>query len=361
MSFALIIYLFYAFLFIQLLFWILQLSKITYYIPPTPSGTNSFPPVTVLICIKNEYDNLKSNLPSIIDQKYEKFEVLIVDDHSSDRGVEYLKSRYINEPRLTILELNTGVYGKKNAILEATKFAKHNILLLTDADCTPQSEFWISEMVNGLGNEQDIVLGYTPYLKEPSLLNRLIRFETCLNGAQILSAAHLGFPYAGVGRNILYRRSLVSAEALKMSYLSGDDDLLVNGMATKKNTSICLNPNSFVFSTPKKSWKEYFMQRWRHYSTSTGYSIGSQVYLFINFMSLIGFYGVFIMLLFLQMPLYAWIAYTIRLIIIWPIFFTLSRKFKETGLSLLFPILELVYVLFICLQLPLLFVRKKTW
>jgi len=240
---VLLITLLYFFLILQILFCILQLSKIIFYRRSPHLPINSYPFITVLICIKNEYFNLKSNLQSIIDQDYKEFEIIIVDDHSSDKGIEYLKSKYNSESRLKILELGPDQKGKKNAILEAAKYAKSNIFLLTDADCKPHSSRWINEMVKSLGKEKDIVLGYTPYFSQSSFLNKFIRFETCMNGAQILSASILGFPYAGVGRNVLYRRTLVSPEALQMAFLSGDDDLLINNVATKKNTIVCMDPN----------------------------------------------------------------------------------------------------------------------
>ena len=361
MYFLLLITLLFFFLTLQILFWILQLSKVIFYRTPPQQAINSYPFITVLICIKNEYFNLKSNLQSIIDQDYEEFEILIVDDHSSDLSIKYLKDKYTKEPKLKILELGPNQKGKKNAILEAAKYAKSNIFLLTDADCRPHSSRWINEMVKSLGKEKDIVLGYTPYFSKPSFLNKFIRFETCMNGAQILSASILGFSYAGVGRNILYRRTLVSPEALQMAFLSGDDDLLINKVATKKNTIVCMDPDSFVYSIPKGFWIDYFKQRWRHYSTSTAYSIGSQFYLLGYFFSLIGFYGIMIICLVHKMALIALLAYFIRLLFVWPIFYGLCRRFRETGLFLLFPILELSYVLFICLQLPLLFIRKKSW
>jgi len=108
-------------------------------------------------------------------------------------------------------------------------------------------------------------------------LNAWIRYETIQTALQYFSAALWRIPYMGVGRNLLIKKSLwlSNMEILQKNadLQSGDDDLMVNASANKKNTIICLDEESFVFSEPKKQFKSYLTQKSRHYSTGTRYKI----------------------------------------------------------------------------------------
>jgi hypothetical protein len=67
-------------------------------------------------------------------------------------------------------------------------------------------------------------------------LNRFIRFETVYSAVQYLSFALNGSPYMGVGRNLIYHKSLFAeANGFKSheKIASGDDDLFINQVANK--------------------------------------------------------------------------------------------------------------------------------
>ena len=91
-------------------------------------------------------------------------------------------------------------------------FAKFEIMLLTDADCLPATENWISSMQSCYSDNTEIVLGYSPYLKKPGLLNKVIRWETYHTAMQYLSYALAGIPYMGVGRNLSYKKTLFNQQ-----------------------------------------------------------------------------------------------------------------------------------------------------
>ena len=162
------------------------------------------------------------------------------------------------------------------------KAAQYDLLLLTDADCVPESDHWISEMVKGFGNVQgdnvpctkDIVLGFGAYFAEDGHINRLARYDTLFNGLHYLGAALCGHPYMGVGRNLAYRKSLFFESGgftRLMTNKAGDDDLFVNHVATRDNTSVILSRESYTWSVSKKTLKEWWQQKRRHLSVSPAY------------------------------------------------------------------------------------------
>jgi hypothetical protein len=174
--------------------------------------------------------------------------------------------------------------GKKFAITLGIKAAKHDIILLTDADCEPASEHWITEMTKGLSDSKQLSIGFSPYARTEGWLNRLIRFDTLLIGCQYMGFARSGAPYMGVGRNLAYHKDLffkIGGFKSHYSIASGDDDLFVNQVATGKNTWVVSTPESQTISEPKHSWNAWFTQKRRHFTTSGMYKTSHKLMLSI--------------------------------------------------------------------------------
>jgi cellulose synthase/poly-beta-1,6-N-acetylglucosamine synthase-like glycosyltransferase len=171
--------------------------------------------------------------------------------------------------------------SKKLALTIGIKAAHHEHILLTDADCRPESRNWIREMMSGFANEKtEIVLGFSPYFEKKGLLNRIICYDTLFNGLQYMGMALSGHPYMGVGRNMAYKRNtFFETGGFKglLSNRAGDDDLFVNRVATKHNTAVVCNVDSLVWSLPKTSWTEWLHQKRRHLSVSPLYRTGSKL------------------------------------------------------------------------------------
>ena len=164
--------------------------------------------------------------------------------------------------------------GKKFPLSVGIKTAKHEILLLTDADCLPATEHWISSMQSAYEDQTEIVLGYGAFHKKKGWLNKLIRWECYHTALQYFSYAKAGLPYMGVGRNLSYRKRVFYRHNGFTSHhqiSGGDDDLFVNMAANKSNTRIQLDPNSFTLSKPATNWKQWMRQKNRHYSTGKYY------------------------------------------------------------------------------------------
>ncbi len=235
-------------------------------------------PVSVIICARDEAANLALNLPGSLVQQYSTtHEVIVVDDNSYD-DTKYLLEELAKEfKQLHVIELKQEakmIPGKKFPLSMGIKGAKYEVVLLTDADCVPATEHWISTMQGAYDDDTEIVLGYGAYHKKKGLLNKLIRWETFHTALQYFSYALAGTPYMGVGRNLSYKRSVffrLKGFSSHHHVQSGDDDLFINMAATKKNTRICIDKNSFTLSKPAKSWREWVRQKHRHYSTGKYY------------------------------------------------------------------------------------------
>ena len=224
-------------------------------------------PVSVIISARNEAKNLKENLPSILTQNYPNFEVVVINDCSSDSSdlvLDEFKEAYPNLKVVTINEHVRFKTGKKFALTLGIKAAANEHLLFTDADCRPLTGDWITRMATNFTGQIQIVLGYSPYHKTGGFLNNLIRFETIKTAINYLSSALNGDAYMGIGRNLAYTKTLFfSAKgfAAHMHILSGDDDLFVNQNATADNTAIEIHRDSFVCTDAKGTVAAWFRQK----------------------------------------------------------------------------------------------------
>ena len=233
--------------------------------------------VTVILCAHNESENLSHYLQALLTQDYPTYEVIVVDDGSEDSTREVVERYMTQDPRVHMTFVPYGARvgsTKKLALTLAAKAAQYEYLLLTDADCVPESNRWISEMMRGFEGQKDIVLGYGAYFEEKGFVNRLVRFDTLFNGLHYLGAALCGHPYMGVGRNLAYRKSLFFESGgftHLMTNRAGDDDLFVNHVATKQNTAVVVNPEAYTWSLSKKTIKEWWQQKRRHLSVSPNY------------------------------------------------------------------------------------------
>jgi len=235
-------------------------------------------PVSVVICARDEAENLAKNLPGVLVQQYNTtHEIVLVNDNSEDESKYLLEEFRKSFKNLNVVNLSQEaklITGKKFPLSMGIKSAKYETLLLTDADCIPDSENWIQLMQDGYMEDTEIVLGYGAYKKKKGLLNKLIRFETFQTALQYFSYALAGIPYMGVGRNLSYKKEVFNRNKgfSSINQLpSGDDDLFINQVANAKNIAIVIDKDAHTLSEPKTTFKQWMNQKYRHYTTSKYY------------------------------------------------------------------------------------------
>lgn len=331
--------------------------------------SNNLPPVSIVICARNEDDNLIEFLPSVLNQDYPEFEVIVVNDCSDDNTEDILEEfvKKHNHLRVvTIKEDENHFHGKKFALMVGIKGAKYEHLLLTDADCKPASKDWIKGMISNFTDEAEIVLGYGAYEKTKGLLNKLIRFDTFYIALQYFSFCLAGKTYMGVGRNLAYRKTLffkLKGFASHYHIESGDDDLFVNQAATKQNSKIEISLESFTVSKAKKTYKGWLHQKRRHVTTAKHYNTSTKFRLLLLNLSQYLFFISFIALLVLQYQIYTIISlFILRAVIQMRIFKTSMEKLDEKDLFLFSPLFEMFLMFFYPLvTLSNFFLKKNKW
>ena len=143
------------------------------------------PPVSVVVCSKNNCNGLKKLIPLLLNQKYKDFEIVIVNDHSTDETENFLNQ--IDSPKLKVVHFydEKKYEGKKEALSLGIKNTTYDWVLLTDADCIPKSEYWILSMMNTQNNQNnDVILGIGYYEQKKGVLNKIIQYDTLLIATQ---------------------------------------------------------------------------------------------------------------------------------------------------------------------------------
>lgn len=335
---------------IQLVYYLVIFKLFAFSKVDQPSKKNIG--ISVLICAKNEAENLKQFVPQIIQQDFEKFEIVLINDASSDDTLDVMKgfeAKHENIKVVDVLPNDTFWGSKKYALTLGIKASTHDYLLFTDADCKPLTNQWIKTMSSHFSNAKSIVIGYSGYKKvKGSLLNKLIRFETVLTAIQYFSYAKIGKPYMAVGRNLAYRKEeffRVNGFTSHMKLHSGDDDLFINQVATPTNTAICINQGGFTQSLPKTSYKNWIRQKQRHVSTAKYYKPKNKFLLGLFYISQLLFW---ILAISLSITTFKWPfvlgLIAIRFLSVYLIFWHSARKLNEKDLLLGLPLLELFLI-----------------
>lgn len=348
------------------LFIVIRQSLIILFHKKAPKS-NERKSFSIIVAAHNEARNLRELIPLLLNQNYPNFEVIIALDRCTDGSLQ-LEGTF-SDNRLKFLDLKdvpAHFHGKKYALTQAMHAAKNEWMLLTDADCRPASDQWISAFNEGIDPEKKLILGVSPYTRSPGLLNELILYETLQTAISYISEALKGTPYMGVGRNLAYRKALFVQRggfAGHAHLTGGDDDLFVQANATKHNTAIMIDPKSLTYSAPKRTWKEYLMQKVRHLSVGKHYKTAVSSALTLNLIIHTMLWLSFLSLILIYPDRWRIIIAFVMLLMVKGLFF--KKVANKTGLTysiLRYPVVDFLFAVFLpLLGIRAFFVKNIKW
>lgn len=144
----------------------------TYELPDDP------PAVTVLVAAKDEQDNIERCVRSLLSQDYPEYEVIALNDRSTDRTPEILDKLAEEYDRLRVIhitELRDGWFGKNNAMRTGVDNARGQLLCFTDADCEFLSPHVLSLAVAYADHRDADLLSVLPVLENHGFLENTIQ------------------------------------------------------------------------------------------------------------------------------------------------------------------------------------------
>lgn len=361
-EFHLLLLIFYFALSLRLYFYFRYFMPFA-FLKETNSSAVPISGVSIIIAARNEESNLLSFVPMVMRQDYPLFELIVVDDHSTDNSWTNLMELNKKFDLLRVFQLGKLQKGKKAALQFAISKAQYSNLLFIDADCYPGSQNWIKGILEKAASNE-IVLGYGRYEKRAGFLNKLIRYDTLHTGMRYLSFAKAGKPYMGVGRNLFYTKKTYENSTAFKKYADipyGDDDLLVNEMAGPHNTGIATAVKCHTVSLPNENISDFFLQKLRHLGTGKYYKTADKLRLGMESLSKALLIASATALLIYQQ----WIVLPFILVMVilqWMVLANATDKLMDKDLVICSPVLELFHFifLFICGTFSL-FNRKTTW
>lgn len=241
---------------LQLLFYTLLFFKFAFH-KPKPILPIEGLPISIVISAKNEAHNLIKTLPIIASQQYPNFEVVVVNDNSSDETEYVIKDCATKFPNIKLVNLNssvTNIRGKKFPLSIGIKAAAYDHILFTDADCFPVSDQWLAKMARHFTGKKQIVIGYSSFYKKTGLLNSMIHFDILHTAIQYFSYYLAKMPFMGVGRNLAYTKDLFFdnkgfTSQYHLPY--GDEELFVNRVASYSICAIEYDHDAHTVTRPK--------------------------------------------------------------------------------------------------------------
>lgn len=222
------------------------------------------PPLSVVLYAHNEADRLRELLPAILRQDYPTFEVIVVNDASTDGTeelLEIMEKEHHNLRHSFTPSSARYISHKKLALTLGIKASKYEWLVFTETDCMPASNQWLRLLARNFAPQTQIVLGCSCYETGKGFMQPFIAFDSFLQSARYLAAALARTPYMGTGRNLAYRKELFFAAKGFSAHLNlrrGEDDLFVNQTANSHNTRVETDSKAVVHIRPMrgKDWRE---------------------------------------------------------------------------------------------------------
>ncbi|HAR20415.1 MAG TPA: hypothetical protein DCR46_07115 [Cytophagales bacterium] len=330
---------------------------------------HQYKPLSIIVVANNEFENLQLLLPALLSQEYPEYEVILVDDRSDDETYETYLSLSKSESNLKFIRIDQTPEtssAKKFALTLAIKAAKYEHLLFTDADCLPMSSNWAKEMSSCFVQGKEIVLGVSPYELKSGFLNKIIQFETGFTAVQYLSFCLAGVPYMAVGRNWAFSKHLFldsKGYHPHNKVIGGDDDLFLQKITNNKNTAVSIVKDSFMFSKPKDTFREWVLQKKRHYAVGKYYNFRIKILLGLFHFAQVSIYVLFFVLLFSEeYRLYSFALFATRLLVFCIISAKLFEKLSCRVEWYLMPLIECFYsFITIAVGISALRSRKVKW
>lgn len=253
---------------VQLYYYLVHFGRVIHFgVDPDRRKDGVQQPVSVVICAKNEQHNLKKNLPLFLKQDYPYFEVVVVNDGSTDESemLLYDLKQYHSNLQITTIEQDRKfVHDKKLAITVGIKAARYDTIIFTEPDCAPRSDKWLSAMWQAFGATGEVVVSYCSNKRSGGgIAGKIMRADSVFSALFSLHAAIKGKPYRGAIKNMGIGQALFFRNkgfASYNAYPQSEETLFLCRNANRKNTRVALTRDAILSSSQKLTFGQWFQQ-----------------------------------------------------------------------------------------------------
>lgn len=320
---------------------ILMIILISIFLPTRDEPkVDKLEPVTLIIPFRNEANNLNRLCKSLEQQNYPSLEILFIDDHSNDNSQQIIDSWSSAKFQIKVIKLLKEETGKKSAIEKGVNVATNDKIICLDADCLPNSNDWILNLV--IKSQNCDLLGGPVYLEKSNTIWTMIQ-SVEMFATQLVSygMCRLNSPIAISGANLIYSKKNfleVNPYAHNKTIASGDDIYFLQALKKRKQKIAHEIDLKFAVLTNPVSLKNYFLQRIRWMKKGSSFKDLSTILVgLLIFLSISTFlFGAVYQIINKEINSELMISMGVKMGIDFLLLFLIAVKFRRVGLILLF-------------------------
>ncbi len=270
-----------------------------------------YPSISIIIPSRNYEENLRELIPSLLEQDYPDFEVVVVDDCSSDGTEWYLTElKYQSDKLKTSRIIQETDFPNALVITIGVRAASKEWLIFLNPLCRVGSKEWLKSFASGIHPKTEAVFGFVKYTNTEGSMQKFFRYENFDSFLLYGSARYLGMPMPFSDMNIAYKRE----QFLNLKGFAGvldsrfsENELYINKLSNRKNTTFLFDRSTVVSYSGDTQWQDGINFKKKQLLIKKKFTFGQKLYLRINVFSRLIFDASMIALLILS-PWRFWIA-----------------------------------------------------
>ncbi|MFC1512723.1 glycosyltransferase [bacterium] len=225
-----------------------------------------FPFISVILAVKNEEKHIKQSIDSLLAQDYPNYEIIVVDNYSTDRTYELLK-----EYKDRIIILKNEIPGPSASRNMAVSSAKGEYIAFTDGDCITEPD-WLKELYNGFDNN-DNTAGVGGIQKSPdneTYFGRLVQdfLKVCGFVSDYVKSPSIKHKIKNTNHNpscnVMYKKEIFNDAGLFNESLWPGEDVELDYKIRKKGHILKFNPKAIVYHYRPDTFYKFLKMMFRY-------------------------------------------------------------------------------------------------
>lgn len=233
--------------------------------PDREKGGRSDTSISVIVAARDAEETIVAALQDLHAQRTSACEVIVVDDHSSDRTAQLVREMMRTWPNLRLEQLGASK-GKKAAISRGVELCTGAYVLTSDADVRSGKDRLLRILEHLDDHPSDLVLMPIRVMGGTGLLGWIQRKEQAALMGAAMGSGLSGTPVLANGANMAFRGAAF-AQVNGFAgdrWASGDDMFLLQRMRKAgARISYLAEPDAIVDVAPETSWRAWWSQRLR--------------------------------------------------------------------------------------------------
>ena len=270
-----------------------------------------YPSISIIVPSRNYEDNLRELIPSLLEQDYPDFEVVVVDDCSSDGTEWYLAGLKLESDKLkTSRIIQETDFPNALVITIGVRAASKEWLIFLNPLCRIGSKGWLKTFATGIHSETEAIFGFVKYSNLEGSMQKFFRYENFNSFMLFGSARYLGIPMPVSDVNMAYKREDFlnrKGFAAVLDARFSENELYINKISDRKNSTFLFDRSSVVSFTGDTDWQDGMNFKKKQLLIKKKFTPGQKFFLSVNTISRIAFDLIMVALLVLS-PWRFWIA-----------------------------------------------------